>query len=133
MLASENHIRELAKAVGELRTVVDGVNDRANKKIDEMKNFVAEVGQRFEKAERHVPERMQHMESHHEGMSGTINQPTQHLQEKFKDLENAVSERPRASPAPSGVPPVCWDIGPSMEKPLRNFVRTHGEVPMVNP
>ena len=120
--------------------MVDGVNDQANKKIDEMKNFVAEVGQRFEKAERLVPERMQQMESRHEGIIGTINQLTQHLQEKFKELENAVSERPRASPAPSGVPPVPPSFGgpPATEhfnigSPLSGPPPTQSAAPPLDP
>ena len=76
-----------------------------------MKTFVTEVGQRFELAELHVPERMHKVESRQERIVGTINQLTQHLQEKFSELENAIKERPRAAPTPQGVPPVPPSFG----------------------
>ena len=42
MLAFKNRVRVLDEAISQPKKVVDEVNDRANGKIDEMKNFVHE-------------------------------------------------------------------------------------------
>ena len=103
MLASESKIRELTASIDLMKQVIDDVNNKANSKIEQMKSFVQEVESRFSQLERSLPERIHMVETKSETFVATINALTVHLQNKFKEIEDALQTRP--------VPPVPPSFG----------------------
>ena len=55
MLATETKLRELTESVANIHTVVEGINARANAKIEEVRVFVTDVELRFGQLERNLP------------------------------------------------------------------------------
>ena len=113
MLVAENRIRDLAAAVDmtkttfiETKNAIEQVSNRADTKIEEMRNFivgvearfarietfVTNVEGRFTQIEASVPERFHNIESRHTQFVATINALTGSLTEKFKEIEVNLNE-----------------------------------------
>ena len=113
MLAAENKIKEL-------QTVVEQVNTKATEKIDQMKTFVNEVEARFTQLERAVPERFHANESRQENFVLTLNALSTSVHDKFKLLEESLSNRsvPPMPPSFGGPKPTeAYNIGSPLSAP----------------
>ena len=143
LLVAENRIRELTATVEmtkttfiETKNAIEQVSIRADSKIEEMRNFVVgvearfagletlatNVEGRFTQIETSFPERFHGIESRQTQFVATINALTGHIQEKFKEFEEALKSRPAASAAVPPVPPSFG--GPNLDgskpKPTNN-------------
>lgn len=105
MLSSENRIKELTEQITVIKKVVEGVNERANTKIDEMKNFVSESGVRFDNIEKALPERIHKTEVRQEGFINTLNEMTNGLQAKFLKIEEDMRAIKGLTPTMPLIPP----------------------------
>ena len=110
MLATETKLRELTESVANIHTVVEGINARANAKIEEVRVFVTDVEHRFGQLERNLPERIHQIEAKQASAIELINQLTFHLQTKFSEIESALKSRPTATSAPP-IPPSFGGFG----------------------
>ena len=88
MLATETRIRELAAAIDSMKTVIEGVNSRADTKIEQMKGFVQEVEGRFNQLERSIPERIHILESKSENFVAMVNGLAGQIQSRFEEIES---------------------------------------------
>ena len=100
LLAAENRIRELAAALIETKNVIEFNDARAHAKIGETivngKNVVDQI-------ERSFPERFHNIEVHQSGLVDTINGLTKHLQDKVRELEESIRDRPTVPPGPQAL------------------------------
>ena len=109
MLATETRIRELAAAIDSMKTVIEGVNSRADTKIEQMKGFVQEVEGRFNQLERSIPERIHILESKSENFVAMVNGLAGQIQSRFEEIESVL----RARSVPPMPPSFGGTAGPS--------------------